>query len=184
MFARRLIGFGLGLGLGLLPVLTPALAQVSGNAAGSKSNWMFHVQEDPKQCWVVAPPEQGKSTATRDGRPVAVNRGDIYLFVSFWPKDANGGGMGEVSFTGGYDFAEGQPVVLEIGDAKFDLFAEGNMAWAASPEEDRRIAQAMKAGVAAVVTGKSQRSGTTTKDSFSLIGFTAAYEDAEKRCAK
>jgi hypothetical protein len=33
-----------------------------------------------------------------------------------------------------------------------------------------------------VVTGVSGR-GTQTQDTFSLLGFTAAIEDAEKRCA-
>ena len=39
----------------------------------------------------------------------------------------------------------------------------------------------MKIGVKAVITGISKR-GTQTKDTISLIGFTAALQDAEKRC--
>jgi len=39
----------------------------------------------------------------------------------------------------------------------------------------------MKRGATAVVTGISKR-GTITKDTFSLLGFTAALEDVEKRC--
>jgi hypothetical protein len=39
----------------------------------------------------------------------------------------------------------------------------------------------MKRGENAIVTGISSR-GTTTEDKFSLLGFTAAVEDAEKRC--
>jgi hypothetical protein len=34
-----------------------------------------------------------------------------------------------------------------------------------------------------VVTGVSSR-GTTTKDTFSLLGFTAALDEAERRCAQ
>jgi hypothetical protein len=41
---------------------------------------------------------------------------------------------------------------------------------------------AMKRGANAMVTGVSGR-GTVTKDKFSLLGFTAAVEDAEKRCS-
>jgi len=40
---------------------------------------------------------------------------------------------------------------------------------------------AMKRGASAIITGVSGR-GTVTKDTFSLLGFTAAVEDAEKRC--
>jgi hypothetical protein len=39
----------------------------------------------------------------------------------------------------------------------------------------------MKRGADATLVGKSSR-GTQTKDTFSLLGFTAAVEDAEKRC--
>lgn len=179
MFTRLFLGMGIGLGL----ALSAATAQTATNPVAAQTDWIIFVYDEPKQCWAVSPPQQGKSTASRDGRPVAVNRGDIFLFVSFWPKEAQtSGGMGEVSFIGGYDFAEGEPVVLEIGESRFELFTEGNTAWATSPEEDRRIASAMKAGATATITGVSARSSTTTKDSFSLMGFTAAYEDAQKRC--
>jgi len=39
----------------------------------------------------------------------------------------------------------------------------------------------MKAGSSAIVTGRSAR-GTVTKDTFSLLGFTAALEEAATRC--
>ena len=39
----------------------------------------------------------------------------------------------------------------------------------------------MKRGKEAVLTARSAR-GTQTKDTFSLLGFTAALDDARKRC--
>ena len=39
----------------------------------------------------------------------------------------------------------------------------------------------MKRGANAVLSGRSGR-GTNTQDTFSLLGFTAAVEDAAKRC--
>mgnify|MGYP000007867722 FL=1 len=39
----------------------------------------------------------------------------------------------------------------------------------------------MKRGSSAIITGVSKR-GTKTRDTISLMGFTAALEDAEKRC--
>ena len=47
--------------------------------------------------------------------------------------------------------------------------------------DDSKIVTAMKRGADAIVTGVSSR-GTQTKDTFSLLGFTAAVEDAEGRC--
>ena len=39
----------------------------------------------------------------------------------------------------------------------------------------------MKRGAEATLSARSER-GTNTKDSFSLLGFTAALEEAESRC--
>lgn len=129
------------------------------------------------ECWAVSAPKE--SVNTRDGRVVAVRRGDILLFATFRPSaDVSG----EIAFTGGYPFAEGSTVSLEIDDASFELFTEGEWAWPASASDDIKIATAMKRGTLAILTGRSSR-GTVTKDSFSLLGFTAALENAEERCA-
>lgn len=151
-------------------------AQETSNRVAAKTDWSIFVEDDPSQCWIVSVPKE--TVNTRDGRVVAVRRGDIYMFVSFWPETDQ---LGEVSFMGGYPFAEGSTVTLQVGEAEFELFTDGEIAWAASPEDDRRIATAMKRGVEAVAVGRSSR-GTTTTDTFSLMGFTAAFEDAQKRC--
>lgn len=154
----------------------PGLAQDTANKVAAKTDWSVFVEDSPKQCWVVSAPKQ--IVNTQNGRVVAVTRGDIYMFVSFWPESDQ---LGEVSFMGGYPFADGSTVALTVGDSAFELFTDGDIAWAASPEDDRRIATALKRGAEAKVVGLSAR-GTTTTDTFSLMGFTAAYDDAQKRC--
>jgi len=155
-----------------------AAGQETSNRVAAETDWSIFVEEDPRQCWIVSAPKE--TVNTRDGRVVAVRRGDIYMFVSFWPESEK---LGEVSFMGGYPFAEGSTVQLTVGDSEFELFTDGEIAWAASPEEDRQIATAMKRGVEAEVVGLSSR-GTTTTDTFSLMGFTAAFEDAQRRCSE
>ncbi|BBU53929.1 hypothetical protein KU6B_01940 [Mameliella alba] len=71
---------------------------------------------------------------------------------------------------------------MVIGDSEFELYTEGEWAWPATPQDDTRIITAMKRGADAVVSAISSR-GTATKDTFSLLGFTAAFEDAEARCS-
>lgn len=161
-----------------LAMLAPglALAQESTNRVAAHTDWAVFEETDPKQCWVVSAPKE--TVNTRDGRVVAVRRGDILLFVSWIPDQ---GVKGQVSFAGGYPFKEGSTVSLQIEDEVFELFTKGEMAWARDEAADRRIIEAMKKGADAVVTGVSQR-GTTTKDTFSLFGFTAAVEEAQKRC--
>ena len=75
-----------------------------------------------------------------------------------------------------------EPVTIEIDDATFELFTEGEHAWLPTPADDQKIITAMKRGSEALVTGRSARNGVT-KDTFSLLGFTAAIEDAEARCS-
>ena len=73
-------------------------------------------------------------------------------------------------------------VTVEIGSDKFELFTEGEYAWPPSPDEDKKLIDAMRRGARAIVTGISSR-GNTTVDTISLIGFTDALADADKRCS-
>ncbi len=155
-----------------------AVAQeVSNNRVAAKTDWSVFVEDTPKECWSVSVPKE--TVNTRDGRVVAATRGEILLMVFFRPA---AGAEGQVAFTGGYPFRDGSQVTIEISGTEFSLFTDGDWAWPASPADDAKIVAAMKRGANAVVTGISSR-GTTTKDTFSLLGFTAATEDAEKRCA-
>ncbi|MDF1872932.1 invasion associated locus B family protein [Vannielia sp.] len=151
------------------------IAQESDNRVAAKTDWSVFVEDSPKECWGVSAPKE--TVNTRGGNVVAVRRSDILLFVTYRP----GGGGGEVSFTGGYPFAGGSTVNLDIGGTQFELFTEGEWAWSASPQDDAKIITAMKRGSTATLTARSGR-GTQTKDTFSLLGFTAALEEAEKRC--
>lgn len=158
---------------------TAALAQdESTNRVAAKTDWSVFVEDDPTECWGVSSPKS--SANTRDGRTVSVQRGDILLFVTFRP---GAGAAGEVSFTGGYPFAKGSTVSVEVGGSSFELFTEGEWAWPASPEDDSKLVTALKRGSEAVFTAQSTR-GTQTADTFSLMGFTAAMEEAEKRCGE
>jgi hypothetical protein len=151
--------------------------ETSDNRVAAKTDWSVFVEDDPTECWSVSSPKE--TVNTRDGRPVAVNRGDILMFVAYRPGAEV---AAEVSFTAGYEFREGSTVTVQIGETSFELFTDNDWAWPASPADDAKIITAMKRGTQAVVTGVSQRSGTTTKDTFSLLGFTAALEEAEARC--
>ena len=149
----------------------------STNRVATETDWSVFEESEPRECWSVSAPKE--TVNTRDGRVVAVRRSDILLMV-FYRPDANV--KGQVTFTGGYPFAEGSTVNLNISGNEFELFTEGEWAWPASADEDKQIITAMKRGTDAVLTARSSR-GTQTKDTFSLLGFTAAAEDADKRCS-
>lgn len=153
-----------------------ALAQESTNRVAAETDWSVFVEESPKECWAVSAPRE--TVNTRGGQPVQVRRGDILLFATY----RGGSSTPEISFTGGYPFAGDSTVGVTIGANEFQLFVNGDWAWAGSAEEDARILAAMRAGAEAVVTARSGR-GTNTRDTFSLFGFTAATEEAARQCA-
>lgn len=155
-----------------------AMAQAqSTNRVAAETDWSVFVEDNPTECWGVSTPKE--MVNSRDGRVVAVNRGQTLLMVFYRPS---AGAKGQVAFTGGYPFASGSTVNMDISGTTFELFTEGEWAWPATPEDDNKIITAMKRGASAIMTARSGR-GTQTKDSFSLLGFTAAVEDAAKRCS-
>jgi hypothetical protein len=154
---------------------TFAMAQESTNQVAVKTDWSVFTEESPKECWGVSSPKE--TVNTRDGAPVSVRRGDILLFVTFRP----GGAGGEVSFSGGYPFASGSTVKIDIEGTTFDLFSEGEWAWPASATDDASLLAALKGRTTAILSGQSGK-GTKTQDTFSLRGFTAAMDEAASRC--
>ncbi len=166
-------------GAALALVATTGLAQQSSeNQVAAKTDWSVFEEKEPRECWAVTTFKE--SVNTRDGRVVAVKRSDI-LFMVFYRPEA--GLKGQVTFTGGYPFAKGSMVNLEVDGNEFLLITDGEWAWPASEADDAKLITAMKRGSKAVLTARSSR-GTQTKDTFSLLGFTAAVEEAGKRCAQ
>ncbi|KAA0917789.1 hypothetical protein FLO80_06045 [Aquicoccus porphyridii] len=153
-----------------------AAQETSTNQVAAKTDWSVFEESNPRECWAVTSPKE--TVNTKEGRVVAVRRGSI-LLMAFYRPEADV--AGQITFTGGYPFASGSTVNLNIDGTEFELFTEGEWAWPASASDDAKILTAMKRGRSAVLTARSSR-GTTTEDTFSLSGFTAAVEDAEARC--
>jgi len=143
------------------------------------TDWSVYVDENPKVCFIVSKPT--KSVASRGGQTVTVSRSEIRFHISVIPGQ---GVAGEPSFLAGYPLKPDSPVKMVIGSDKFDLFPDASVndeyAWP-TPTDDSGIIAAMRKGSDAVVTGVSSR-GTTTVDTFSLRGFTAAVEKAMELC--
>ncbi|MFC3182019.1 invasion associated locus B family protein [Cypionkella sinensis] len=162
--------------MSMMGFATSAVAQESTNRVATMTDWSVFADKNPTECWGVSSPKE--TVNTKDGKPVSVRRGDILLFVTFRP-----GAKGETSFSGGYPFAPGSTVKLDVDGTSFDLFSDGEWAWPGTSEDDATILAALKKGTTAVLTARSAK-GTQTKDSFSLRGFTAAMDEAAKQCAK
>lgn len=161
---------------GTLLLAGAAWGQESTNRVAASTDWSVFEESNPRECWAVSAPKE--TVNTRNGNVVAVRRGEILLMVFHRPNE---GVAGQLAFTGGYPFAGGSTVDVTIGSEKFQLYSEGEWAWPASPAEDAKIIAAMKRGASATLVARSSR-GTITTDTFSLLGFTAATEEAAKRC--
>lgn len=161
----------------LLP-LSDGMAQTQ-TRVGKQTDWaIFEAGEGgQKVCWIATAPT--KSVAKRGGKTVQVNRGDIFLMVAVRPAD---GAQNEVSFLSGYPFKNDSKVKASVGSQNFEMFTVGENAWMSSNAKDEEIVAAFRRGSDARIEGVSAR-GTTTLDTFSLRGFTAAFEQAKKLCS-
>ena len=84
-----------------------------------------------------------------------------------------------VRIDAGYPYDPNKYVKVSIDGNNYQFFGENDSAW--SMKDDRLIIDAMKAGKALTVIGYSQR-GTETMDTYTLIGFTDAYNSMQKDC--
>ncbi len=107
-------------------------------------------------------------------------RGKIYAMVSHRPGAKT---FDVFSVHAGYTYKEGSSVTVGIGGDSFTLFTHGDVAWARKASHDRALVRAMKAGRDMVVRGVSSR-GTKTTDTYSLLGFSAAYSEISSACRK
>ena len=131
---------------------------------GSGNNLICYMSSNPKK-------DEGKYT----------KRGDIYAVVTHRPAEK---AYDEVSFVAGYNFKSQAAFTVKIGSQIFNkTFTEGDKAWTVSADEDKKLITAMKRGDKMVAEGVSSR-GTTTKDTYSLKGFSSAYQAISSKCNK
>ncbi len=147
-------------------------------AVGAHNAWSVYQVGSGAQrvCWIRSAPT--RQDARRSGQRVQVNRGETFLTVAARPGD---GVRNEVSTQIGYTFRQNSEVRVDIGSNRFTMFTDGDKAWPNAPADDDRLVDAMRRGAEAVLTGVSSR-GTTTIDTYSLIGFTAALDQAQGLC--
>ena len=102
-------------GAALALVAGGAMAQEqSTNRVAAKTDWSVFVESNPTECWAVSAPKE--TVNTRDGRVVAVRRGDIYMLVFNRPS-ANF--SSQVQFAGGSPFASGATLAVQVGASSF-----------------------------------------------------------------
>ncbi len=161
----------------LVFVLTAASVVAPARAAEPKRLGVFRdwtayatAQAGKKICYMAAEPKKDEGKYKQ--------RGKIYSMVSHRPA-VNATNV--VSIHSGYKYKENSEVNVTIGNKSFTLFTHGDTAWANSAGHDKALVKAMKSGRVMLVRGVSWRN-TKTKDTYSLLGFTAAHREISRTC--
>jgi len=161
------------IGLLLAPLLSIAAIAQSPEFLGSFQDWnVYAFQEDgQKICYMASEPKKQEGNYTRRGNPA--------VLVTRRPGPRS---VDEVSVQPGYSYLEGSEVESQVGDRKFMLFTRGEHAWTKSEDADKALITSMKRGNDMSVRGTSVKD-TFSLDTYSLLGFTKAYEAMVAACS-
>mgnify|MGYP000462849823 FL=1 len=111
--------------------------------------------------------------------PKKFERNPSRLFVSFRPTEDI---IDEISATSGYTFQKEKIVKAKTGKKTFDFFSQENFAWILEDEEEQKFIKAMKKASRVMIIGRTDK-GKQTIDHYSLMGFSKAYDTAQKSCS-
>ena len=140
---------------------------------GVFNDWTAYTYNAPdtKVCYVVSQPKSSESVKK-------VKRDPIFFIITDMPGRKI---SGEVSTIIGYPFKEQTTVQVKVDEAEFELFTNGDGAWADTAAKEKKIVAAMKNGKTLSVTGTSWK-GTETTDNYSLNGISAAMDKIDSAC--
>ncbi|NLH80863.1 MAG: hypothetical protein GX458_08480 [Phyllobacteriaceae bacterium] len=127
-------------------------------------------QGGERVCFVISSP-----TARA---PADLKRDPGNLFVT--TKAAREGGGSEISIRFGFPLAPGAHT-LTIDGRALTLMPQGETAWLQSAGDEKTALQLFRAGRDLQVSARSAR-GNATVDTYSLIGFSAAFDTLERQC--
>ena len=152
-----------------------ALNSSAQTLGGQFKDWAFFTtKEDGKKvCYITSNPTRKTGTYKI--------RGDVYMIVTYRGQ----GSTPEVATDTGFTYKKGSNVSFVIdGKKQFTLLNSPQtpqMAWTKDEQTDRTVIDAMKNGGRVVVKGTSYK-GTTAQDTYSLRGFSAAYNKMVAAC--
>jgi Invasion associated locus B (IalB) protein len=151
----------------------PGLAQTP-QFLGTYRDWNVYAftEDGEKICYMASEPKAQEGNYTRRDNPA------VLVTRRPGPKVVD-----EVSVQPGYSYLEGSEVEVAIANNRFMLFTRGEHAWTKSEEADEALITAMKRGADMTVRGTSVRN-TFSLDTYSLLGFTAAYDAMIEACSE
>ncbi len=160
----------------ILCLSEPALAQNSKiDILGTFGDWTAYTfaDTDGKVCYMATAPE--KSTGKYKIRD------DVFLIVTHRLGDKS---FDVVNSVAGYTYKKGSKPTLKVDKLQeIALISHADTAWGKDSATDTKLVKQMKKGGKVVLRGTSKR-GTKTTDTFSLKGFSKAYDAINKACGR
>ncbi len=157
-----------------LPLCAPPAGAAEAEVIDNFHDWTAFAEteggKNKKVCYMASAPEKAEGKYSK--------RDDPYVLVTHRPAEKS---IGVVSVRAGYTYKKDSDVEVNIDGQRFTLFTDAGQAWARETKTDRALVRAMKGGLTMIVAGISTR-GTLTTDTYSLNGFTAAYDAITRAC--
>ncbi len=161
--------------LALVLLSLPALADTAPKrvkaagplAIGTFDDWTAATDQEAGQTICYA------FTRARNSKPALPGRGDVVMTVTERPS-----GRDAVAISAGFPFPANATAKLAVENDSFDLYTSQRSAFA---RDGRAAVRAMEHGKQAVMHAPGPKDAGVT-DTFSLRGFTRAYEAIVKRC--
>ena len=148
--------------------------EIKSKELGKFNDWSAYAEGEGKNlaCLAVSKPKKAEGNYKR--------RGEIFAVITHLPGQNK---WNEFSIVAGYNYKADSNPEITVGDAKFQLFTSGSRAWSFSPPDDEKIIKFLKSSMKMKVVGTSTR-GTITTDTYSLMGFSKAYQQINEACQK
>lgn len=150
-------------------VLSPLPSYAQQLHMTSKHWRVFTVQQGgQKLCYIASMPVDQTGNYSKRGEPFAM-------------VTHRSSKMDEVSVSSGYPYKEKSDVSVVVDSEKYALFTDGERAWAKDSKTDTMLISSMKKGTSMTARGTS-KVGSYSLDTYSLSGFTAAYNKMKSLC--
>ena len=133
-----------------------------------KGKWTFINEAD--YCLIQSAP-------VKTDIPEGKLRGEHYIYVYRINKNPDP----TVQMTAGYDYKSSESIKVMIDESEYDFWSDSDIPDTAWAKDDKKVIYAMKKGLKLVTQGISSK-GTKVIDTYSLNGFTSAYNKLINNC--
>jgi invasion protein IalB len=160
-----------------------ASAQQRQAARGSQGGNAFEVAKVGS--WSILTTGEGRSktcfimTQPSERLPRGLTRDPAHVYISMRQGEAT---KHEFSVITGYPLKQGAEAQVAVGAVSFAAVGQNKNIWLRNPAEEPRFIGELRRGSSLTIKGTSQR-GNETTDRYTLTGFGAALERAQKECS-